>query len=307
MSGLLMLPPGESVDVAIRFEPPYASQEGTQSGAGTCRSRKSLTGQRSSVPGGGALPSARGQAQAAACLPEALTRAQYAGALRVTFSTGQQQVSGSWKGSRSQAGITISACRPTHACVHAVHAKHAIILRLHQSHEPHSFVHSFDMFHLLRTGLWCVQVLPLQATVEQPELLVSSAKVPLDFGAVHPAAPRTLELVITNPTGAQAAWQASIQPLAPPAAAEAAQQLGRPVQQAAASAFTVLPQQGVLAGRGLGMPKQTGLQVVFAPFCSGAFAAALRLGVHGGREVSAVLMGQGVHAEGAELRAAYDL
>lgn len=152
-----------------------------------------------------------------------------------------------------------------------------------------------------------MQVLPLQATVEQPELLVSCAKSPLDFGAVHPAAPRTLELVITNPTGAEAAWQASIQPLAPRAAAEAGQQLGKPVQQAAASAFTVLPHQGVLAGRGLGMPKQARLQVVFVPFCSGVFGAELRLGVRGGRAVSVVLMGQGVHAEGAELRAAYDL
>jgi hypothetical protein len=97
--------------------------------------------------------------------------------------------------------------------------------------------------------------------------------------------------------------------LGPAAAAEAGQQLaiGKPVQPAAASAFTVLPQHGVLAGRGLGMPKQTWLQVVFAPFCSGVFAAELRLGVHGGRAVSVVLMGQGVHSEGAELRAAYDL
>lgn len=116
-----------------------------------------------------------------------------------------------------------------------------------------------------------------------------------------------LELVITNPTGAEAAWQASIQPLGPTAAAEAGQQLGKLVQPSAASAFSVLPQHGVLAGRGLGMPKQTRLQVVFSPVCSGGFAAELRLGVHGGRGVSVVLMGQGVHSEGAELRAAYDL
>jgi hypothetical protein len=99
MSGLLMLPPGESVDVTIRFQTPYASQEAAQSAPGTSRSRRSLAGmpagQRSSASGGGAPPSIRGQPQTAAsssCLPEAMVTAQYAGALRVTFSTGQQQV-----------------------------------------------------------------------------------------------------------------------------------------------------------------------------------------------------------------------
>lgn len=99
ISGLIMLPPGASVDVTVRLEPPYASQEGAQSGTGTSRSRKSLAGmpaaQRLSVSGAGSLSSAKGQLQAAAscCLPEAMATAQYGGALRVTFSTGQQQVS----------------------------------------------------------------------------------------------------------------------------------------------------------------------------------------------------------------------
>jgi hypothetical protein len=135
MPSLLLLPPGESVDVTIRFEPPYASQEGTQSGAGTGRSRRSIAGQRSSVSGGGAPPSARGQAQAAACLPEASTTAQYEGALRVTFSTGQQQVS--WIVSRKSIWIVSrkeSVCQPMYRTAADPHAKHALhrYLHLHQ-------------------------------------------------------------------------------------------------------------------------------------------------------------------------------
>lgn len=86
------------------------------------------------------------------------------------------------------------------------------------------------------------------------------------------------------------------------AAASAGQQLGP-----AEASFTVNPQQGMLAGRGLGMPKQTRLQVTFAPMCSGPCVAELLLAVRGGKNVAVVLKGAGVHAEQAELRAAFDL
>jgi hypothetical protein len=155
------------------------------------------------------------------------------------------------------------------------------------------------MSHAARvsTHAACVQALPLLAAVLQPALLVSPEAGVVDFGSVHAAAPRTMEVVLTNPVDADAAWEAAIQPLPPAAAAHTA----------AAASFSVVPQQGVLAGRGLGMPQQTRLRVTFAPVCSGSCAAELHLAVRGGRSVLVSLRGQGVSAEGAERREAYDL
>jgi hypothetical protein len=145
-----------------------------------------------------------------------------------------------------------------------------------------------------------VQAVALHADLLQPHLLVSPESQVLDFGGVHAAAPRMLELVITNPTAADAAWTGTVRAAPAPVTA------GQPPGPAAAS-FTVSPQQGMLAGRGLGMPKQTRLQVSFAPTCSGPCAAELLLAVRGGGQVAVVLKGLGVHGEQAELRAAYDL
>lgn len=178
-----------------------------------------------------------------------------------------------------------------------------------------------------------MQAFPLQGVVLQPALQVASpASGLLEFGGVHAAAPRTLELVVTNPTEADAAWTATIQPVRPlsgPAAAAAAAQAGapqpaRPVQvrrascgsagtcaaaaaAVAPSAFSVVPEQGVLPGRGLGMPRQQRLRVTFAPRSSGPCAAELVLAVAGGGVVCVALQGEGVHAERAEARTAYDL
>jgi hypothetical protein len=145
-----------------------------------------------------------------------------------------------------------------------------------------------------------VQVVALHADLLQPHLLVSPESKVLDFGGVRAAAMRMLELVITNPTDADAAWTATVQAASAPAPA-------RPPPESAAATFTVSPQQGMLAGHGLSMPKQTRLQVSFAPTCSGPCVAELLLAVRGGKKVAVVLKGLGVHAEQAELRAAYDL
>lgn len=149
--------------------------------------------------------------------------------------------------------------------------------------------------------LFAVQVVPLYAVVLQPELLVSPSSKVLDFGGVHPAAPRTLELVLTNPTEADAAWEASVIQQRP-SATTIAQQPGL----LGTAAFTVMPRAGVLQGRGLG-PRQARLQVVFEPVSSGASVAELQLRLCGGSTVVVVLRGEGVHAERAELRVGHDL
>lgn len=188
-------------------------------------------------------------------------------------------------------------------------------------------------FLLAGSPLWCpawcvcccaVQTFLLEGVLLQPTLLVASPEGKLlDFGSVHVAAPRTLELLVNNPTEADAAWQATISqplPTVPTGSAPAAAppRPGRDARRAAAAApaaaavagaspFTVVPQQGVLPCRGLGMPRQQRLQVTFAPHHSGPCVGELRLAVAGVRSVSVPLRGVGVHAEGAEPRTAYDL
>ncbi|KAI8476325.1 MAG: hypothetical protein J3K34DRAFT_512165 [Monoraphidium minutum] len=63
------------------------------------------------------------------------------------------------------------------------------------------------------------QRVPLTARVPRP--LVACGAALLDFGAVHPRAPRRLELVLTNPTAVDAAW-ALVDAAAPASAAAAA-------------------------------------------------------------------------------------
>lgn len=168
-----------------------------------------------------------------------------------------------------------------------------------------------------------VQTFMLQGVVLRPALIVTAPPCKrLDFGSVHAAAPHMLELVFTNPTEADAAWKATITQALPSvptiSPTQASARPGRDVRKAAAtdaaavpqqgaSAFTVVPEQGVLQGRGLGMPRQQRLQVTFAPCHSGECCGELWLTVAGGGRVCVPLRGLGVHAEGAELRTAYDL
>lgn len=148
-----------------------------------------------------------------------------------------------------------------------------------------------------------VQCVPLAARVLQPAL---EAPTKLDFGEVHMAAPRTLELLLTNPTQADAAYKAVIQHMEVTGAQNmtASEQL---LRSAAVAAYSVVPASGMLPGRGIQMPRQTRLHVTFAPQRSGPASACLQLSVKGGGEVLVMLQGVGVHAERAEPRAAFDL
>jgi hypothetical protein len=173
-----------------------------------------------------------------------------------------------------------------------------------------------------------VQTFTLQGVVLRPALVVTAPPCKLlDFGSVHAAAPHTLELVVTNPTKSDAAWKATITQAMPAAPTisptQSPARLGRGVRKAAvtaapatiaaavqqqgASAFTVVPEQGVLQGRELGMPRQQRLQVTFAPRHSGECCGELWVTFAGGGRVCVPVRGVGVHAEGAELRTAYDL
>lgn len=151
-------------------------------------------------------------------------------------------------------------------------------------------------------------MLPLGALVLQPQLVVPANSTVLDFGGVHAAAPRTLELLVTNPTEADAVWEARVAaPSLPLAATPATTKSGADATSGAA--FSVLPHKGVLAGRGLGMPRSTRLQVVCAPGSgsSAQLAAELQLSVRGGATLRVQLRGEAVYAESAEARVAYDL
>jgi len=146
-------------------------------------------------------------------------------------------------------------------------------------------------------GMPAVQCVPLAARVLQPALV---APTKLNFGEVHMAAPRTLELLLTNPTQADAAYKAVIQPME----VTASEQL---LRSAAVAAYSVVPASGMVPGRGIQMPRQTRLHVTFAPQRSGPASACLQLSVRGGDQVLVMLQGVGVHAERAEPRAAFDL
>lgn len=132
----------------------------------------------------------------------------------------------------------------------------------------------------------CMQHLPLSATVLHPGLTASPAR--LDFGLVHPSAPRPLELLLTNPTRVDASWHAQLLPR--PAAAGSC----------SSSVFHITPDHGVISGRGLGMPVTQRVTVTHAPVGNLAAAAELRLLVDRGSGCSVLLQGQGTFDEACE-------
>ncbi|WIA14054.1 hypothetical protein OEZ85_002608 [Tetradesmus obliquus] len=131
--------------------------------------------------------------------------------------------------------------------------------------------------------------LPLAATVLHPA--VTAAPASLDFGLVHPAAPRPLQLLLTNPSRVDAAWQAQLVSLPAAAAAGGAAGLTR---------FAVEPAAGVIPGRGLGMPRSQRITVTCVAAGNGPGAAELRLSVAHGAGCSVRLQGCGTFDEAQE-------
>lgn len=145
----------------------------------------------------------------------------------------------------------------------------------------------------------CLQRLDLSAVVLHP--VITASLTTLSFGSMHPAAPRPLQLLLTNPTTVDAKWHVKLVPMQQ-------QQQGQqgPLQQQHSAAtevgklFTVQPDKGVLAGRGLGMPKTQQVTVTFAPSGDVTAAAELRILVDGGSGCIVRLQGQGTFEETKE-------
>lgn len=107
------------------------------------------------------------------------------------------------------------------------------------------------------------QAVPLRARVARPAL--SCGVEALDFGDVHPRAPKRLEIILTNPTAVDAAW-AVVDAGAPPADAKAA--------AAAAAAALLFTNGGGGAGGGAGARGAWDATGHLAP-CSAALNGAL--------------------------------
>ena len=126
------------------------------------------------------------------------------------------------------------------------------------------------------------QQVPLEVQLLRPAVRCSRQQ--LDFGTIHAASSRVLELVLANPTLVDAAWSASI---ASTSSSSSGQQgsSSRPQAQGRRSAspgrarregavgeveapgtpFTLQPSSGVLQGRGLGVPRTVRLAVTYSP------------------------------------------
>lgn len=181
-----------------------------------------------------------------------------------------------------------------------------------------------DNFHCCSLPLVCLQRLPLSGVVLRP--VISAKPAALSFGAVHPSAPRPLQLLLINPTKVDAEWRAEIVPVGQePAqqtlpnqaphqqqegpssstgslstrrkslAASSTAGVAAPLPQQ--SVFRVQPDKGVLRGRGLAMPKTQQILVTFAPTSNACASAELRVYVEGGSGCVVRLQGQGTYEE----------
>jgi len=122
------------------------------------------------------------------------------------------------------------------------------------------------------------QSFPLSARLVYPMLELSLER--LDFGLVHTAAPLTRTFVLTNPSAAAASWH-----IVPPEAPEEA------------AAFTVSPLQGVIPGKGVGLPRTQTIAVTFAPTYEQDFELPCAFAVRHGRGCALRIAGRGTFEE----------
>ena len=160
--------------------------------------------------------------------------------------------------------------------------------------------------HLCTVSHTASQRLPLSATLLMPVLVTVPAK--LDFGCAHPAAPKPMELLLTNPGAVEVSWRMELQQQQQPAAAVArvtnsgkfnnssggagggsnCLDTSKPkgglqphcsvIPPALVPVFSTKPCSGILPGRGLGVPHSQRVTVWFSP--RGNSHAACLLPVH---------------------------
>jgi hypothetical protein len=148
------------------------------------------------------------------------------------------------------------------------------------------------------------QRIPLRADILHPRLQCSlttgAGAAEVDFGAVHPRAPKWIDILLTNTSSVNAIWQVhDSQAPAPVFSCDD----GQVPTTAAIAAFQVLPSRGALPGRGLTAPQTQRVRLVFAPPDNRPHEVHVTFAVLGGRPCSIILKGQGTFDETSEFKA----
>jgi len=134
------------------------------------------------------------------------------------------------------------------------------------------------------------QEIPLVAEYVFPGLVLSHEE--LDFGTVHPNAPKVLELTLTNPTTADVDWKIKE---------------GERAGEEEPEVFTVHPTAGFIAGRGLGQPQKQKIQVTCAPRGGMLCEKRLLFSTRKGKDNAVALRGEGAWGEVLESELALTL
>lgn len=125
--------------------------------------------------------------------------------------------------------------------------------------------------------------------------------MPMDFGLVHPQAPKALEVTLLNPTLVDALWSATTTDgAAKYCKPEEAHTMGVTQSEATFGPFTVKPAHGLLPGRGLKLPRTQRLTVTFKPPDHRQYRQTVVFGVSKGRPVTLELVGTGSYSEAEE-------
>ena len=135
------------------------------------------------------------------------------------------------------------------------------------------------------------QEIPLVAEYVFPGLVLSHEE--LDFGTVHPNAPKVLELTLTNPTTADVDWKIKEE--------------GERAGEEEPEVFTVHPTAGHIAGRGLGQPQKQKIQVTCAPRGGMICEKRLLFTTRKGKDNAVALRGEGGWGEVLESELALTL
>ena len=130
-----------------------------------------------------------------------------------------------------------------------------------------------------------VQGVPLRAHYVYPQVVVDHPE--LDFSETHIAAPKSLELILSNPSEADLEWRVTD---------------GEPRQTGEdVGYFKAQPASGRIPGRGLGQPRTAALRITFAPAHERAYSRTLTIDVGAGRGTSVALRGVGIAREPFEV------
>jgi len=125
--------------------------------------------------------------------------------------------------------------------------------------------------------------------------------MPLDFGLVHPQAPKSLEVTLLNPTLVDALWSAtSGDGAAKYCKTEEAHTMAVTQSEATFGPFTVKAAHGLLQGRGLKLPRTQKVTVTFKPPDNKQYRQTVVFGVSKGRPVTLELVGTGSYMEAEE-------